>query len=233
MRLHVYAKLQATDQRLAALAHERDLLLAQFDERELLRALRVEQHQLTSQLRAEHGISSDLHWSLEELERRLHGLEEIERDGPTDPLVARELVMLREQRSQLEERVLRQLDRIALLEAEAARQNQQIEERERAWNEQEPQLQDRLDRLGRDLEALQVERMAIAGRLPERAAALYDELQRRHRGTALAVIRNRQCSVCHARLPSAVFDLLSAADPLVRCPRCGRVLYLPEQADQP
>lgn len=226
MRVQVFTQLQHIDQQLAALAQERDELLDAFRERDALRVLRDARRDLASSLKEERGHSSDLQWELDDVESRLRTLDEQERDGPTDPLVARELVLLRERAAQLEEHVLTQLERIGELEQQLRHIEQQVEQATNAWAEREPVLQSRLDRLGHDLEALQTQRQIHADRLPQSALELYDDLQRRHRGTALAPIRNRQCSACRARLPAAVFDLLNADDPLVRCPRCGRVLYI-------
>jgi predicted nucleic acid-binding Zn-ribbon protein len=226
MRVQLFTQLQRIDQQLANLARERDEVLDAFHERDRLRTLREARRELASQLKEERGHSSDLQWELDDLEVRLRMLDEQERDGPTDPLVARELVILRERAAQLEEQVLTQLEHIAELEQQLAGVEQDVEQATALWNEREPQLQTELDRLGHDLEALQTQRQATASQLPEDALELYDDLQRRHRGTALAPIRNRQCSVCHARLSDAVFDLLNTSDPLIRCPRCGRVLYI-------
>lgn len=226
MRVQVFTQLQHIDQQLSALAQERDALLAAFRERDALRELRNARRDLASNLKEERGHSSDLQWELDDVELRLRTLNEQERDGPTDPLVARELVLLRERAAQLEEHVLTQLERIGELEQQLRDIEQQVEQAASAWAEHEPQLQSQLDQLGHDLEALQTRRQILAHQLPENALELYDDLQRRHRGTALALIRNRQCSACRARLPAAVFDLLNTPDPLVRCPRCGRVLYI-------
>ena len=229
MRVQLFTQLQGIDQQLTRLLRERHEALAQFAEHDTLRDLRETCRSLISTLKLERAHSSDLQWELDEVELRLRTLAEQEGDGPTDPLVARELVVLRERRVQLEERVLRQLERISELEQELATAEQTVKQIAAAWAEREPQLQEQIDQLGNALETLQIQRQQIAGRLDRGALELYDDLQRRHRGTALAPIRNRQCGVCRARLPGAVFDLLSGPDPLVRCPRCGRVLYIPKQ----
>lgn len=229
MRVQIFTHLQAIDQQLAQLVRERDTLLAALGERNVVQALRETRRSLTSTLRQERGNNSDLQWELEDVELRLQALIDQEHDGPTDPLVARELVLLRERRAQLEEQVLRQLERIGELEQQLATAEYEVEQASAAWAEREPALQAAIDQLGNDLEQLQIRRQQIAERLSRGALELYDDLQRRHRGTALAPIRNRQCGVCRARLPAAVFDMLNTPDPLVRCPRCGRVLYLPEE----
>ncbi|HEX6291793.1 MAG TPA: C4-type zinc ribbon domain-containing protein [Herpetosiphonaceae bacterium] len=232
MRVQLFTQIQQVDQQLTNLARERDAVLDEFRERDRLRDLRNTRRDLASKLKEERGHSSDLQWELDDVELRLRTLDEQERDGPSDPLVARELVILRERAAQLEEHVLAQLERIAELERQLSEVEHQVEQAAVAWNEREALLQTQLDRLGHDLEALQTQRQSIAGQLPDGALDLYDDLQRRHRGTALAPIRNRQCSACRARLPAAVFDLLSTPDPLVRCPRCGRVLYIEAEASE-
>ena len=225
MRVQLFTQLQAIEQQLADLARERDALLEQFAARDAMRGLRETARNMASTLRLERAHSSDLQWELDELEHRLSSLIDLERDGPSDPLIARELVLLRERRFQLEEQVLAQLEQIEQREAQLEQAEKDATAAAAAWAAREPVLQSELDTLGRRLEALQTERQALAARLPAGAIALYDDLQRRHRGTALAAIRNRQCAMCRARLPAAVFDLLNSPDPLVRCPRCGRVLY--------
>lgn len=229
MRVQLFTQLQMLDQQLATLVRERDALQSQFSARATLNELRNARRELASGLKHERGQSSDLQWELEEVELRLRALDDQEREGPTDPLVARELVLLRERRAHLEEQVLTQFERIAELEQNLSHAEHTFEQASADWSTREPQLQVQLDQIGHDLEILQAQRQQVAGQLPPGALNLYDDLQRRHRGTALAPIRNRQCGVCRARLPAAVFDLLNTPDPLVRCPRCGRVLYSAEE----
>ena len=226
MRAQLFAKLQEIDQQLAERLRERDEALAALGERDVLRALQNETGQLVGRLKHERAINSDLQWELEEVEVRLRALNEQERDGPSDPLVARELALLQKQRTQLEEQVLDQLERISELEAALQQAEEMYAVKVAEWAQREPEIQARLDQLGHVIEALQAERERLTSQFPGNFLAQYDDLQRRHRGTALAPIRNRQCSVCHARLPAAVFDMLADPAALVRCPRCGRVVYL-------
>jgi predicted nucleic acid-binding Zn-ribbon protein len=231
MRLRIFTQLQSIDQQLATLSAERAEVLELFAEYDRLRELREECRRLASMLKQERARNSDLQWELDDVENRLRSLTQSEADGPSDPLVARELTLLRDRLAHLEEQVLGQFDRIADVEHALADCERALQERSAAWVEREPSLQAQMERVGQSFEVLQSERQRLTAQLPAGAAELYDDLQRRHRGTALAAVRNRQCSACRARLPAAVFDLLAAADPLVRCPRCGRVLYLPAAED--
>ena len=232
MRVRLFAKLQLLDRRLAALAQTSEALTEQLKEGEAVRALYELRRDRSSRLKQERARASDLQWELDEIEARLRELAVQEGEGPSDPLVARELAMLREQRNQLEDQALEQMERVETLVHELTDADMAWHERSAAWAQREPELRQEWDRLTEAVEALQHERRGLRARLAPEALVLYDELQRRYRGTAIAAVRNRQCGACRARLSAAVFDLLAGPDPLVRCPRCGRVLATPTDLDE-
>lgn len=224
----LFVQFQHLDQQLAHQAQARDAALAALSERDALRVLKATVAGLVTQLKQERAKSSELQWALEEVEVLLHALHDQEQDGPNDPLAARELAQLQKQRAQLEEQALQQLEYIAELDQTLAHTERRYHARQAAWTQHEPVVQEQADQLTQTIEALQSARERVAQHLPTAMHTLYDDLQRRHRGSAFAAITNRQCSVCHARLPAAVFDMLADLDALVRCPRCGRVVYLEE-----
>src|SRR3712207_9496174 len=105
MRVQFYAKLQLLDQRLAALAARRSEVADQLREGEAVQELYKLCHERSSQLKYERGRASDLHWELEEIELRLRTLSAQNQEGPSDPLVARELALLQIGRASCRERV--------------------------------------------------------------------------------------------------------------------------------
>lgn len=233
MRVAIYAQLQLLDQQLSTLFETRRSVAEQLREDELLQELAERRREWGGRLKHARERASDLHWELDESEVRVRELTAQNHEGPSDPLVARELAMLRDRCSHLEEQALLQMEQVDRVAHEADEMETAWQERRAAWAEQAPVLRSEWERLTAAIEALQHQREALAVTLPPPALALYGDLQRRYRGTAIASIRNRQCGVCYARLSGAVFDLLAGADPLVRCPRCGRVLARPSMIDDP
>lgn len=224
MRVQVYAKLQLLDQRLAGLSQTSAVLAEQLREGEAVRDLYERRRDTSSRLKLERGRATDLQWELDETETRLRELGLQEKEGPSDPLVARELAVMRDRRNQLEREALEQMERVEQLVGDLTDVDSAWQARSAAWTTREPELRAEWDRLAQMIESTQRERVVVSAQLAPDALALYDDLQRRHRGTAIAFVRNRGCGACRARLSSAVFDLLAGPDPLVRCPRCGRVL---------
>jgi predicted nucleic acid-binding Zn-ribbon protein len=232
MRVRLYTQLQLLDQRLAALSQTARALAEQLGEGDAVRELYELRRERSSQLKHERGRASDLQWELDEIEARLRELGAQEREGPSDPLVARELAILRDRRGQIEDQALAQMERVDQAVSELTDADTTWRERSAAWAAREPELLRQWEAIAESLEARQSERQTLLAQLPAGAAALYDDLQRRYQGTAIASIRNRHCAACRARLPDAVFDLLAGPDPLVRCPRCGRVLAPPTGLDE-
>ena len=226
MRVQIYAALQLLDERLARLTEARRALSDELHERAALQALDRERHDRTAALAREQGRAGELERDLLMATNRLHQLIAQQRGEAGEPLVAREIAVLHDTCRGLEERLQVQRQQVEAAAHALANVEGAWREHSAAWTEREPRLQAEWEQLTRALKELQHERRLLAERLDATALALYADLQRRHRGTAIAPIRNRQCGSCHARLPAAVFDLLAGPDPLVRCPRCGRVLLM-------
>ena len=55
---------------------------------------------------------------------------------------------------------------------------------------------------------------------------------RSQRFPVLASLRNDQCSGCNMSLPSAVAKQLQGSDEIVECENCGRILYIPDAAQE-
>jgi predicted nucleic acid-binding Zn-ribbon protein len=224
MRAQLYAQLQRLDHRFVEMRQHLATLEAELQEGQAVRELYERRRDVSGRLKHERGHATDLQWELDEVETRLRELMAQEHEGPSDPLVARELAVLREQRNQLEDQALAQMERVEHLVGELTDADRIWHERSAQWATREPLARRELEEVMESLEALQNEREAVQSRLAPDALAVYDDLQRRHRGSAITVVRNRACGACRARLSAAVFDLLAGPDPLVRCPRCTRVL---------
>ena len=80
-------------------------------------------------------------------------------------------------------------------------------------------------RLEDDLERLLREKEAVLQPIPAASMKLYEKLRKSKRGTAVAVISEGGCSMCGQALTPADLQLVRAANELVFCPSCGRILF--------
>jgi hypothetical protein len=118
-----------------------------------LKDRRARRHAATGALKSARAQASDLSWELEDLEQRLRDLT-MQREGPGDPLLDRELASIAARRAELEERVLAQLLLVDDLATHAAAEEQALIDEEHAWSSREPALTAERDRIAAQLHNL-------------------------------------------------------------------------------
>ncbi len=84
----------------------------------------------------------------------------------------------------------------------------------------------------RELADLQSERSRVMSAIPEDLAEHYDRIARKHKGVALAEVREEKCSACGMRVRPHVFQEMRRAnsDEMFHCETCTRILYYLEPA---
>ena len=80
-------------------------------------------------------------------------------------------------------------------------------------------------KLEEDLERLLREKEAVLQPITPVSLAMYENLRKTKRGTAIAAISDGGCSSCGQNLTPAVLQSIRAANTLVFCPSCGRILF--------
>lgn len=80
-------------------------------------------------------------------------------------------------------------------------------------------------RLQRELARSADERQRIVTGLDPAALAVFDQLMRQRKGTAVAEAREGYCTVCNVRLRPQMFNEIRRNDALIQCTSCQRILY--------
>jgi len=75
------------------------------------------------------------------------------------------------------------------------------------------------------IERLTAERNATLPAIPQADLSAYEQLRKSRNGVAVAKISSRACGACGATLTAALIQSAQAADHVIRCPTCGRILY--------
>ncbi|HEX9017955.1 MAG TPA: C4-type zinc ribbon domain-containing protein [Anaerolineaceae bacterium] len=77
----------------------------------------------------------------------------------------------------------------------------------------------------RNQERLQAERSAAITAVTRDSFTLYDSLRKKKSGVAVTTVREGACSVCGATIRPSELQAARAAQTLVFCTSCGRILY--------
>jgi len=137
-------------------------------------------------------------------------------------------------RSELEDRILQEMETVE----ECGRQLETVAgekaERTKVRAIAEAKLKQRHDEVGKRLAELEQQRITAADCIPGTDLKLFDDLAEAYDGEAVTPVeeidrRRREyvCGSCNLNLPfEAVAALLGRGDTLVVCPACGRILFL-------
>lgn len=108
----------------------------------------------------------------------------------------------------------------AIKAAEAA-----LEETERHVAAERARLDGELKAAGRTIEEAARDRTALLAEIPPAAAALYEQVARARKGTAIAEARDGLCAECHVRLRPQKFAEVRRNAGVIQCDSCLRILY--------
>jgi len=148
-----------------------------------------------------------------------------------------ELNVIKINRSEVEDRMLAEMEQVEQLVQQIAALDLQIAERSKLRGTAQAQLEERQADVGQRLAELEAERQQAAVLVPDAALAIFDDMADTHDGEAMAAVeeidrRNREyaCGACNMHLPfEQVSKLTSGGEALMRCPSCGRILFMQDE----
>jgi predicted nucleic acid-binding Zn-ribbon protein len=202
-----------------------------------LRALAQQSEEIEARRRHKKAAIANLEVEMLGIDERIEKLRDQLNSAATNKLYTAllgELTTLKENRGQVEERLLGEMESLEQSEGHSQQLAEQIAERRKVRDVAGAQLRERQAEIGERLSELESERSQAASSVPSEQLAVFEEMALMYDGEAMAHVeevdrRHREyaCGECHMTLPfEHVSLLLSGADQLVRCTACARILYL-------
>jgi len=74
-------------------------------------------------------------------------------------------------------------------------------------------------------ESFQEERNDLVPKIPKDQIALYETISKKNNGISLSPVNEEFCSMCHMRIRPQVINELKAANSIILCENCGRILH--------
>lgn len=148
-----------------------------------------------------------------------------------------EMNSVKEQRNELDDRTIAEMEQIEKLDAELATFDEQLADRNKVCTAAQSDLEERKNDVGERLTELEGERQDATSGIPDSVLTAFDDIADLHDGEALASIeeinrRHREyaCTACNIHLPYERVSLaMLNGDELVLCPACGRILFMQEE----
>lgn len=133
--------------------------------------------------------------------------------------------------SKLEDSQLDLMEKAEALQKEAGAASRQADEARKSAEAQVRELGAREQSLRDELAALESNRNELTADIDGSALRHYERLLR-HKGDHVVVgIEHGVCGGCHMRFPTQLLVSCQAAQEMVTCPNCGRILYYSPEMD--
>jgi predicted nucleic acid-binding Zn-ribbon protein len=137
-----------------------------------------------------------------------------------------EVGYLTRRQKQLEDRILDVMVRLDEQGEELRDQQEQLAQASARWEALQVSLRAEQTELEAQVKQLGAQRSAVRGTLQPGELSIYDDLLRRKRGVAVALLQGQVCGGCGMRLPTRVVQQARQVEALQFCSSCGRILSL-------
>ena len=213
--------------------------VAELDRGERLRAKIERSRQRLEDVKARyqeiHAEAIDQELRLQAFDERLRRAEADLYSGRiTNPrelqLLQREIEQAKQSREEMEVEMLRIWERMETMKNDIDEAERDLEYAERVYQAQMEEFHQRKAALEAEIEFHLKERAKLTEQIDPNVLARYEQLRQRLGGTAVAVVEQKACSVCHTLLTPYILKRLQNEDALIACESCGRLLYDPTLA---
>jgi predicted nucleic acid-binding Zn-ribbon protein len=133
---------------------------------------------------------------------------------------------LKRSRSKQEDDVLEAMTKLDDCEAAAAAASTRLADVEKRWRAEQSKLSTQVEQLQAKIAALAKDRAQAVAPLDASTRALYEELMKKKRGRAVAVLVGQTCGGCRVTLPSGKVQEVRRGKGLITCTNCERILVV-------
>ena len=117
------------------------------------------------------------------------------------------------------------------VQKEVAGATQVLNEAKKLGDSQITQLGQREQSLKKELADLEANREELAAAVEETVRARYERLVKNRGDTVIVGVQHGVCGGCHMKLPAQILVSCRAAQELITCNNCGRILYYTRDMD--
>lgn len=229
-------ELQALDHYIDRLRQE----VAQLDTGEQLRSTiersRQRMEEIKQRYQQMHATATEQELRLQEFDERIRRTEADLYSGRiTNPrellLMQHEIEQAKQAREEMDMEMLRIWEQMETMKQDIDSAERDLQELERLYEAHMEDFRQRKAALEAEIEFHLRQRAALAAQIEAEALTRYEKLRQRLGGTAVAVVEQKACSVCHTLLTPYTLQRLKHDTALISCESCGRLLYDPTLAE--
>jgi predicted nucleic acid-binding Zn-ribbon protein len=125
----------------------------------------------------------------------------------------------------MEEEIISEMLSADEIEDEIKVASQKNSEAEQKFSKEKDVLQEEKKRFEAKMDKLNQKKEKLLPKIPSDQVNLYLKIYKKNSGTALSLVSEEFCSLCHMRIRPQMINELKAKDKIILCENCGRILY--------
>jgi uncharacterized protein len=145
--------------------------------------------------------------------------------------LAHEIDMCKADITKIEDRQIELMEQTERVQKEVASATQVLNEAKKLADSQITHLGQREQSLKKELADLEANREELAAVVEETVRARYERLVKNRGDTVIVGVQHGVCGGCHMKLPAQILVSCRAAQELITCNNCGRILYYTRDMD--
>jgi hypothetical protein len=137
----------------------------------------------------------------------------------------KEIEDLKVKASEIEDRMLQELEQIEQVEAQMVEKKKDLAVFEKEIEQQQIQVRQAAQQQIEQLEGFKIKRDEVYARLSPQLQKIFQRLKQQCRGIAIAAVDSAVCQMCHLNIPPQLYNELLRLKSLRNCPNCQRIIY--------
>ena len=195
--------------------------------KEILDNLNNQKEELTN---AKSQYESEINQNEENIKKSEEKLFEIKTHKEYQAL-QKEITETKRANSDLEEKLLVEMEKIENIEKEIAQKSEQLSTTESENQEKIGEYQLELEEIKIAYEPKKEEKEKAIQTLDPEIIPLYEKILKKNNGEVLAVAKNEVCTGCYMNVPAQMFNEILTYTKIIQCPSCQKILYVEEESD--
>ena len=108
----------------------------------------------------------------------------------------------------------------------------ETEARKNEIEKKKKELEKEITDITQQIEFLKENRKGIIKKLPPELYQEYIDLMKKHKGIAVARVKNSVCQGCFLHIPPQLYVEIKLNQSIYHCPQCGRILYYRKESEK-
>lgn len=133
--------------------------------------------------------------------------------------------------SDLEEKLLEEMEKLENLEGEITKQSEALATKEADSKEKIDEYTLELEEIKSSYEPKKEEKENTLQTLDPEIVPLYHKIFKKNNGEVLAMAKNEVCTGCYMNVPAQMFNEILTYTKIIQCPSCQKILYVEEESD--